>query len=87
MAQFGNTQQLRVIRQRDIGQDYARTLFDWREQFEKNLPTIMALGFDENFIRMWRYYLCYCEGGFLENQIHCLQLLIAGEACRPSCLN
>lgn len=84
---IGNTQQLRVIRQRDIGQDYARTLFDWREQFEKNLPTIMALGFDENFIRMWRYYLCYCEGGFLENQIHCLQLLIAGEACRPSCLN
>jgi cyclopropane-fatty-acyl-phospholipid synthase len=84
---IGNTQQLRVIRQRDIGQDYARTLFDWRQKFEQKLPTIMALGFDENFIRMWRYYLCYCEGGFLENQIHCLQLLIAGEAYRPSCLH
>jgi cyclopropane-fatty-acyl-phospholipid synthase len=84
---IGQTQQLRVIKQRDIGQHYARTLYDWRQAFEKALPQIAELGFDERFKRLWRYYLCYCEGGFLENQIHCLQLLLAGEAYREPCQN
>ncbi|MCL2913520.1 cyclopropane-fatty-acyl-phospholipid synthase family protein [Shewanella corallii] len=50
----------------DIGADYAKTLLHWRENFERALPEIRELGYGEDFIRMWRFYLCYCEGGFLE---------------------
>ena len=50
----------------DIGADYAKTLQHWRENFELALPQIRELGYGEDFIRMWRFYLSYCEGGFLE---------------------
>ena len=43
---------------------YARTLAEWRRQFDAAWSTIAALGFDERFKRMWQYYLSYCEGGF-----------------------
>ena len=47
-----------------FGEDYARTLAEWRHAFERNWPQIAALGFDETFRRLWRLYLCYCEAGF-----------------------
>lgn len=53
----------------DIGIDYAVTLEHWRERFEQQLPKVRELGYDERFIRMWRYYFCYCEGGFLARSI------------------
>jgi len=62
----------------DIGVDYARTLRQWRQRFEQRLPEVLALGFDERFIRMWRFYLAYCEGGFLERAISDVQLVFAG---------
>ncbi|MBW8191923.1 cyclopropane-fatty-acyl-phospholipid synthase family protein [Neiella marina] len=66
-----------VIRQvRDIGIDYAQTLADWRENFEAKLDQVEQLGFDERFIRMWRFYLCYCEGGFRERSISTVQLTL-----------
>lgn len=52
-----------------FGNDYARTLADWRQAFEANWPQIEALGFDERFRRLWRLYLCYCEAGFLAGNI------------------
>ena len=61
---------------RDIGIDYANTLLHWRENFESSLEQVLQLGFDERFIRMWRYYLCYCEGGFREKTISTVQLLL-----------
>ncbi|MFN4140557.1 class I SAM-dependent methyltransferase [Aestuariivirga sp.] len=54
---------------RCFGHDYARTLALWRDRFEASWPAIARLGFDENFRRRWRYYLCYCEAGFLEGTI------------------
>lgn len=48
---------------------YARTLALWRREFERAWPEIAALGFDERFRRMWRYYLCYCEAGFRSGAI------------------
>ncbi len=48
----------------DLGLDYAKTLKDWRLRFEQSLEQVRMLGYDERFIRMWRYYFCYCEGGF-----------------------
>jgi cyclopropane-fatty-acyl-phospholipid synthase len=48
---------------------YARTLREWRKRFEAAWPEIAKLGFDEHFRRRWRYYLAYCEAGFLEGTI------------------
>lgn len=52
-----------------FGNDYARTLAEWRHAFEANWPQIAALGFDEQFRRLWRFYLSYCEAGFLAGNI------------------
>lgn len=61
----------------DITLDYARTLHEWRERFNRNLTEVRRLGFDDVFIRMWQYYLCFCEGGFRERAINTNQLLFA----------
>ena len=47
-----------------FGQDYARTLAHWRDDFEAAWPQIASHGFDERFRRLWRFYLAYCEAGF-----------------------
>jgi cyclopropane-fatty-acyl-phospholipid synthase len=47
-----------------FGLDYARTLAAWSERFEAAVPQVRGLGFDERFVRMWRYYLQYCRTGF-----------------------
>ena len=52
-----------------FGEDYARTLAEWRHAFERRWPEIAALGFDEKFRRLWRMYLCYCEAGFLAGNV------------------
>jgi len=56
-----------------IGLHYACTLKIWRRSFEAAWPDILALGFDERFRRMWRYYLAYCEAGFTTGRIDTLQ--------------
>ena len=53
----------------DIGLHYATTLHHWRMNFFKKIDHVRNLGYPETFIRMWEYYLCYCEGGFLEQSI------------------
>lgn len=63
----------------DIGADYARTLRDWRERFFQHESHIRELGYNEAFIRLWEFYLCYCEGGFMERAISTVHLL----ATRP----
>ena len=60
----------------DIGTHYARTLAAWRKRFHNRLQEVRALGFDERFMRMWDYYLAYCEGAFLERHIGVSQLLL-----------
>lgn len=50
----------------DITLDYALTLNHWRQRFLFNIKQVLGLGFDMPFIRMWEFYLCYCEGAFLE---------------------
>ncbi|MFD0737777.1 class I SAM-dependent methyltransferase [Lysobacter koreensis] len=61
----------------DFGGSYARTLQAWRERFLARLPEVRAQGFDERFIRMWEFYLAYCEGGFRERSIGVTQMLFA----------
>jgi cyclopropane-fatty-acyl-phospholipid synthase len=58
------------------GLHYAETLKRWRHSFEESWPRISALGFDERFRRMWRYYLAYCEAGFRTGRIDLRQLAL-----------
>lgn len=60
----------------DIGSHYAQTLRIWRHRFHENLDHVRACGFDERFIRMWDYYLAYCEGAFRERHIGDFQLVL-----------
>ena len=54
--------------------DYAKTLNIWNKRFNNNWEKIEELGFDETFKLMWNYYLSYCEGGFLSNNIDLKQI-------------
>ncbi|TPG46782.1 class I SAM-dependent methyltransferase [Rhodanobacter glycinis] len=60
----------------DFGNSYALTLKAWHERFMARLPQVRAQGFDERFIRMWAFYLAYCEGGFRERSIGVAHLLM-----------
>ncbi|MFG6109282.1 class I SAM-dependent methyltransferase [Stenotrophomonas nematodicola] len=77
---------LQLIGQHDFGTSYALTLRAWRQRFLAQLPAVRAQGFDERFIRMWEFYLAYCEGGFLERSIGVSHLLMARPDYRPSLL-
>ncbi|MCC8999323.1 MAG: cyclopropane-fatty-acyl-phospholipid synthase family protein [Candidatus Contendobacter sp.] len=79
---LGRATDLRVFHLEDIGAHYATTLSHWRERFLNNLDQVRALGFPDTFIRMWEYYLCYCEGGFRERAIGTVQLLLTKPQCR-----
>ncbi len=57
---------LQLLGMEDFGPSYALTLRAWRQRFLARLADVRAQGFDERFIRMWTFYLAYCEGGFLE---------------------
>jgi cyclopropane-fatty-acyl-phospholipid synthase len=74
---------LRLIHLDDIGPDYAITLRRWRENLFANLAAVRALGYSEEFIRMWEFYFCYCEGGFIERVIGDAQLLFVKPLARP----
>jgi cyclopropane-fatty-acyl-phospholipid synthase len=73
----GKATDLRLLNLEDIGPSYALTLRAWRQRFMGQLEQVRALGYDERFVRMWEFYLCYCEGGFLERSIGNAQLLFA----------
>ena len=68
---------LRLVHLEDITAHYARTLHEWRRRFFANIEKVRSLGFSDTFIRMWEYYLCYCEGGFAERYIGDVQMLFA----------
>ena len=67
---------LRLFHLDDIGPHYATTLAHWRQNLRANLAKVRSLGYGEEFIRMWEYYFCYCEGGFMERVIGDVQMLL-----------
>jgi cyclopropane-fatty-acyl-phospholipid synthase len=81
-AAVGRTTDFRFLHLEDFGSHYAETLARWRQRFWQNIDKVRSLGFEERFIRMWHYYLCYCEAGFLENQIGVAQIVLARPSCR-----
>ncbi len=65
---------MKLIDSRSLGIDYANTLKLWRERFIQNHSKVAALGFDEEFERMWQYYLAYSEAGFRAGHLNVWQL-------------
>ncbi|HMW49671.1 MAG TPA: cyclopropane-fatty-acyl-phospholipid synthase family protein [Cellvibrionaceae bacterium] len=68
---------MELVNFKDITLDYARTLNAWAEAFNSQHTAVKALGFDDVFIRMWAFYLSYCEGGFRQRVIGTSQWLFA----------
>ena len=75
---------MRLVDLLDIGVHYATTLRCWRENLFANLEQVRALGYPEEFIRMWEFYFCYCEGGFIERVIGDAQMLFIKPLARPA---
>ena len=73
---------LRLFNLEDIGPSYAQTLKIWHERFNQNLDQVRSQGFDERFIRMWQFYLGYCEGGFRERAISTVHMVLVKSANR-----
>jgi cyclopropane-fatty-acyl-phospholipid synthase len=57
-----------------FGHDYARTLEEWLSAFDKSKDQILSMGFDEGFIRLWRFYLAGCIAGFRTNRTNVMQV-------------
>lgn len=68
---------LRIETVEDIGPHYVGTLRAWRERFQRRLDDVRELGRDERFVRLWNYYLTYCEAGFRERFLGDVQLVLA----------
>ncbi|MDQ3155351.1 MAG: cyclopropane-fatty-acyl-phospholipid synthase family protein [Actinomycetota bacterium] len=68
---------LEVTAQRELGTHYAKTLRQWRDNFNAHWSEINAQGFDETFRRMWEFYLAYCEAGFTTGYLNVYQLQMA----------
>jgi cyclopropane-fatty-acyl-phospholipid synthase len=74
---LARTTRMQLSHLEDIGKHYALTLHEWRHRFFDHLSEVRQLGFDDRFVRMWDYYLAYCEGGFRERYISDVQLVLS----------
>ncbi|MDO9440931.1 MAG: cyclopropane-fatty-acyl-phospholipid synthase family protein [Beijerinckiaceae bacterium] len=77
MRDMGARYGLSLSAEHAFGLDYATTLSHWRDRFRKAWPQLMPLGFDEQFRRLWEYYLSYCEAGFRAGTIDVRQMIFA----------
>ena len=72
--------QLQINGVEEIGFGYARTLREWRENVDRNVEQIRSLGYDERFLRLWRFYLTYCEAGFAIRSLRDMQIVLSHSA-------
>jgi len=84
IAAMSRSSDLDVVEIDDITPHYAHTLARWRTAFHAQLPAVRALGFADDFIRLWDFYLAYCEGGFSERVIGCVQMTIGKSGWRSA---
>jgi hypothetical protein len=82
MNSMAQTTKMRLVKMDDFASHYATTLRCWRERFFLELDAVKNLGFDDRFIRLWEYYLAYCEAAFLERQVNVAQMLFANRDSR-----
>jgi len=83
-AAMGRSSDFDIVDVHDLAPDYARTLAAWRGTFNERTPELAALGYRDDFLRLWNFYLAYCEGGFSERAIGCAQILLARGAWRSA---
>ena len=74
---LGNTGNMRIVHLEDITAHYVRTLQQWRVRFFDNIERVRELGYSDRFIRMWHFYLCYCEAAFAERRVNTVQMVMA----------
>jgi cyclopropane-fatty-acyl-phospholipid synthase len=79
---IARTTDFRIAHLEDLSPHYAMTLQRWRERFMARLADVRRLGYDDRFIRLWEYYLAYCEAAFAERCTGVVQLLLTRPACR-----
>ncbi len=82
----GRSTDLKVFNLEDIGPHYAPTLREWRERFFEKIAEVRRLGYPDSFVRLWEFYLCYCEGGFAERQLGDVQMLLTKPDCRRAAI-
>lgn len=82
LASIGRTTDLRFVQAEDFAPHYAETLRRWRRAFCTRLDDVRRLGYSDQFIRLWNYYLCYCEAAFEERHIGVLQIQFDKPNCR-----
>lgn len=82
LESVGRASDLRFVHAEDMAPHYAETLRRWRTAFLKSLDSIRALGYSEELIRLWNFYLCYCEAAFEERHIGVLQIQFDKPKCR-----
>ena len=70
---------LRVVNELDFGGDYAETLKRWRERFLGQESAVRRLGFDTRFMRIWEFYLGYCEAAFATGNTSVMQFTLRRE--------
>jgi len=70
-------QELQVLELHDIGRHYPETLRHWRTSLDAQRERVSGLGLDERFQRLWTFYLCYCEAGFIEGRVSDVQVLLS----------
>jgi cyclopropane-fatty-acyl-phospholipid synthase len=80
VAQAVATTRLQVYGVEEIGIGYARTLREWRASVARNTDRIRALGYDDRFLRIWDFYLAYCEAGFAIRSLRDMQLVLSRAA-------
>jgi len=82
----GRSSDLRFVHAEDFAPHYAETLRRWRTAFHNRIDDVRKLGYPDRFIRLWDYYLCYCEAVFEERHISVLQLQFDKPLCRRDAL-
>ena len=82
LCSAASSSDIKLFHLEDITPHYARTLKEWRTNFLQNKSHVKNLGFTNPFIRLWLFYLCYCEGGFIERQIGNVQMVFTKPLCR-----
>ncbi len=82
LASVGRTSDLRLVHAEDFAGHYAQTLRDWRRALYASRDAALGLGYSQDLLRLWTYYLCYCEAAFEERHVGVLQLHFDKPQCR-----
>jgi len=82
LESVGRASQMRFVHAEDFGPHYAETLRRWGKTFHERLADVRRLGYSEELIRLWDYYLCYCEAAFEERHVGVVQIQFDNLQCR-----